>query len=63
MGSQKYPAENALEDFLNMHGGFSNAHTEAEKTAFYFDVKPDHLAAALDIFVNFFVEPLLRADW
>eukprot|EP01147_Barroeca_monosierra_P001420 gene1420-4584_t len=62
MGSQKYPAENALEDFLNMHGGFSNAHTEAEKTAFYFDVKPDHLAAALDIFVNFFVEPLLRAD-
>ncbi|EGD78902.1 hypothetical protein PTSG_01878 [Salpingoeca rosetta] len=62
MGSSKYPEEDALEDFLQSHSGYSNAHTEAEQTCFYFDIDPPHLSKALDIFAQFFVDPLLLAD-
>jgi nardilysin len=34
MGSEKYPTENAYDDYLSMHGGFSNAFTESECTVF-----------------------------
>ncbi len=34
--------------FLNEHGGGSNAFTSGEHTNYYFDVSPDHLNGALD---------------
>lgn len=34
MGSEKYPSENAYDNHLAKHGGFSNAFTEAECTVF-----------------------------
>ena len=34
--------------FLNEHGGSSNAFTSNEHTNFYFDVSPDNLAGALE---------------
>jgi nardilysin len=34
MGSDKHPTENAYDDYLSRHGGFSNAFTEAECTMY-----------------------------
>ena len=34
MGSEKYPTENAYDDYLAKNGGYSNAYTEAECTVY-----------------------------
>jgi len=60
MGSEKYPDENQYSAFLSQHGGRSNAYTAAENTNYHFDITPQHLDEALDIFAQFFVAPLLR---
>ncbi|OWF39127.1 nardilysin-like [Mizuhopecten yessoensis] len=62
MGSEKYPKENELDDFLGRHGGFSNAWTDCEKTCFYFDVERKYFRRALDMFAHFFISPLFRED-
>lgn len=62
MGSAKYPDENEFEAFLSAHGGFSNGATDNEVTSYTFEVGPDHLEQALDMFAQFFVAPLMKAD-
>ncbi|KAF0687826.1 Aste57867_20478 [Aphanomyces stellatus] len=62
MGSEKYPSENAFEEFLSAHGGYSNGETDCERTSFMFEVGPDHLEKSLDMFAQFFVSPLMKAD-
>ncbi|VDL94006.1 unnamed protein product [Schistocephalus solidus] len=57
LGSDKYPEENAYSKFINEHGGFCNAYTSAEETSFVFDLAPEHLGEALDIFSTLFVSP------
>ena len=42
MGSKKYPDENAFDKFVHKHGGTSNAHTDCEKTVFYFETHRKH---------------------
>ena len=41
MGSEKYPEENDLDDFLSRHGGESNAWTDSERvcSALYYKLK------------------------
>ncbi len=51
MGSEKYPAENALDSFLSQNGGSSNAFTELEATTFEVSVLPEGLSGALDRYV------------
>ena len=60
MGTAKYPAENHYDAFLQKHGGSSNAYTECEYTVFHFDVFPKAFKEALDVFAQFFVEPLFQ---
>ncbi|OQR83495.1 nardilysin [Achlya hypogyna] len=62
MGSEKYPDENEFEAFLSAHGGYSNGETDVERTSYMFEVGPKHLAPALDMFAQFFVAPLMKAD-
>lgn len=62
LGTEKYPQEGALEKFLSVHGGSSNAYTDTEDTNFFFDVNEDSLESALDIFSQFFVAPLFTAS-
>eukprot|EP00752_Nemacystus_decipiens_P004086 g3739.t1 len=62
MGSSKYPDENEYDSFMSKSGGGSNAYTECEYTLYHFDVLPQHLEKALDIFAQFFVSPLMKAD-
>ena len=58
MGTEKYPDENEYNEFLNSHGGSSNAYTDMESTNYYFDVGASHLEGALDRFAQFFIAPL-----
>ncbi|KAK6179262.1 hypothetical protein SNE40_011665 [Patella caerulea] len=62
MGSDKFPKENELDDYLGKHGGFSNAWTDCEKTVFYFEIQKKNFYKALDMFAHFFISPLLRQD-
>ena len=58
MGSSKYPNENEYNRYLSSHNGMSNAYTDSDHTNYYFDVSPEYLAGALDIFGQFFIDPL-----
>jgi insulysin len=58
LGSKKYPKENHFEEKLKCNGGNSNAYTSTYETVYYFSVIDDNLEEILDIFANFFIEPL-----
>lgn len=60
LGSKKYPELNHFQEFLKKNGGDSNAATGEEYTYFYFDVLRDKFEEALDIFSQFFKEPLFN---
>jgi len=60
MGSKKYPDENEYSKFISEHGGMDNAYTMDEETRYYFNVAPEVFKKALDIFANFFVDPLFK---
>ncbi|CAM9165979.1 unnamed protein product, partial [Choristocarpus tenellus] len=62
MGSEKYPDENEYDSFISQHGGSTNAYTECEYTLYHFDILPQHLSKALDIFAQVFISPLMLAD-
>ena len=62
LGSKKYPKENHFEEKLKSYGGDSNAYTAAFETVYYFSVIDDKLEEILDIFANFFIEPLFNKD-
>lgn len=62
MGSKKYPGENQYNDFINTHGGSSNAYTASDRTCYYFNIISENFEQGLDIFGNFFVDPLLNPD-
>lgn len=62
MGSKKYPDENFFMDFINKHGGSTNAFTSDINTTYYFTINPDSLLEGLDIFSGFFTDPLLKQD-
>ena len=58
LGTEKYPDENSYQQFLTTHAGRSNAFTSCDQTNYHFDVAPDHLKQALDMFAQFFIGPL-----
>jgi insulysin len=62
MGTKKYPDENYYSEFLAKGGGSSNAYTTRENTNYYFDVLNDHFDEAIDIFAQFFINPLFLKD-
>ncbi|XP_023937741.2 insulin-degrading enzyme [Bicyclus anynana] len=60
LGTEKYPEENEYNKFLSEHGGSSNASTSSDHTTYYFDVLPQHLASALDMYVPFRLTVLMH---
>jgi len=63
IGTQKYPEVDAYQQFIVQHGGASNAYTAGDHTNYFFDVQPAYIAEALDRFAQFFIAPLLAADY
>ena len=60
LGTKKYPSENHYQQFVQANGGDSNAATGEEYTRYYFDIRKEHFAEALDIFSQFFKAPLFN---
>jgi insulysin len=62
LGSQKYPNENHFRSFVSSNGGFTNAQTFADVTKYFFDIMPEKLSEALDIFAQMFISPLFNEE-
>ena len=60
LGTSKFPDENCYKDFLNRNGGSSNAGTGMEETTYKFDVNAGSFKRAVEIFSEFFKEPLFN---
>lgn len=58
LGTKKYPEENHYSKFLTANGGQKNAATSEDSTYYFFDIKNEKFSEALDIFSQFFKEPL-----
>ena len=62
MGSSKYPNENYFMEKVNEYGGYTNAYTAEFITTYYFNVFDNGLELCLDIFSQFFINPLFNID-
>jgi len=61
-GTQKYPNETDWWNFINKNGGHSNAFTSHDHTCYYYTVHHESLIESLDMFGDFFINPLLKKD-
>lgn len=62
LGTKKYPIENSFKKFLDEHGGDNNAYTDTEEVVYYFNVNAPYLKDGLEIWSNFFTDPLLSEE-
>ena len=69
--SFKYPVENAYNQYLTAHSGYSNAYTASTETNYFFEVAArsdsgttakSPLYGALDRFAQFFISPLFLSS-
>jgi len=63
LGTKKYPEPDEYQAFISANGGSHNAYTATEHTNYFFDVRADALAPALDRFAQFFVAPLFTPEY
>ncbi|WP_317931615.1 insulinase family protein [Halioxenophilus sp. WMMB6] len=63
LGTEKYPNSDEYQAFINANGGSHNAYTALEHTNYFFDIRADALAPALDRFAQFFVAPLFTPEY
>lgn len=59
MGSKKYPEENYFSSFISRNGGRTNAFTSPNCTTYNFSVAAAKLQEALDIWAQFFIDPIM----
>lgn len=58
-GTEKYTEENHFSQIVSKNNGHTNAYTSETATCYYYTVSPEMLDKSLEIFCNFFVNPLL----
>lgn len=63
LGTEKYPEADSYQSYISANGGSHNAFTAYENTNYFFDVRPDALAGALDRFSRFFIDPLFSPEY
>jgi len=63
LGTDAYPDVDAYRDFVQSHGGGTNAGTGQQHTRYHFDIEHAHLQGALDRFSAFFVSPRLDQEY
>nr|NGY95442.1 hypothetical protein [Neochlamydia sp. AcF84] len=62
LGTKKYPNESEFQHFITEHGGFSNAFTANDHTAYMFSIDNEAFPQALDRFASFFKAPLFNVS-
>lgn len=60
LGTQKYPEPDSFRNFVQSHGGETNAMTKNESTEYFFHIRPESFADAVERFSDFFVAPLFE---
>lgn len=63
LGTEKYPELNAYSNYLQAHGGSSNAYTSQDHTNYHFQVNHEGYPEALDRFAQFFISPTLDYEF
>ena len=62
MGTKKYPEVSYFTDFISKNAGSRNAHTADEYTSYYYQILNKAFEESLDIFAQFFIDPLFKED-
>lgn len=62
MGNSKYEDEAIFTKFITNNAGYTNAYTGDLNTCYYFTIQSEKFYEALDMFGNFFIQPLLKKD-
>lgn len=60
LGTHKFPEPDSFRNFIQSHGGDTNASTSNESTEFHFNVRPEAIGDAIERFADFFVAPLFE---
>ncbi|GGK76376.1 insulinase family protein [Amphritea balenae] len=63
LGTKKYPKAGSYQAYISENGGNHNAYTAYQNTNYFFDIKADSLAPALDRFSHFFIDPLFSKKY
>jgi secreted Zn-dependent insulinase-like peptidase len=63
LGTELYPDGSEYQQFISQYGGSNNAWTATEHTCFFFDIDHQQFEPALDRFSQFFISPLLSAEY
>lgn len=61
-GTKKYPKEGYFSEFISKNGGMTNAYTSHNHTCYYYTVQSSAFNQSLDIFSQFFTNPLIDKD-
>ena len=51
MGSERFPGEDEFDEFVSSHGGYTNAHTDAEETCYIFEIQVRAVGAVASLAV------------
>ena len=62
MGSEKYPDMDDFPNLIALNTGIFNAFTNPENTNFHFQIAHGGLEKTMEVFANFFINPLLLSD-
>ena len=62
LGTKKYPNASEFDNFLNYNNGFSNANTSLDHTNYHYDISNEQLEKSIEIFSEFFIEPLFKEE-
>lgn len=63
LGTEKYPDVESYSAFMTSNGGYNNAYTSTDITNYQFEVRNAALPEALDRLAQFFIAPLINADY
>ncbi len=63
LGTEQFPEAGEYHRFIKTHGGSHNGWTGTEHSCYYFDIKHQFFAQALQRFAQFFYAPLLDPQW
>lgn len=62
LGNKKYPNGEKYFEYVNSHGGRTNAFTDLLRTCYYFTIDNKYLDEIIDMFAHFFIDPLFNSN-
>lgn len=54
MGTEKYPDESEYSNYVETHGGYTNAYTAGDHTSYHFEVGAESFLSVLDRYMSLF---------